>query len=122
MAEAHVAGIGQDGSRHDFYITYNGARYGIKYESFQLAFKPTNFDYMHAFTEAAEALEKSKKPSGRFEIFAEVEKITPEKDRVQVSYLMPGHINQVMNIYLDPRGQDFSGNLGLQINCLIEPL
>jgi hypothetical protein len=104
-------------------IRFNGHDYGIIYESGIRTFRTNNFDYLKTFTKAAKEIEETKKFSTRFELVANIEgNPEPVGGLVRFHFLMPGLINQIINIDLDLQQQDLSGKMALLTNCLMEVL
>lgn len=107
-------------SPYYFILERDGVKYGINHESFLRTFAPSDSDYMKTYLHEADALRQSGKKKRRFVIVAALETVECENNYVKAKFLLPGRLNQVLTIKLDPHGQDFKGEIGLQINASIE--
>ena len=108
-------------SKYAFYITHGKGVYGIEFNSFEPQLVPSNFDYQKVFNKKVENLDKSGADFSKFDILGILEHVeVPEGNKViRARFLMPGYINQVFIINIDPEKQDIRGAIALKVTCYI---
>ncbi len=106
----------------DTIFSYKSKNYSVKSCSFMRALEPTNFDYTKQIGRAIETLEKSGRQSMHFSLYAALDPQNPPRvfaDYIEATFLMPGYINQVFKLRLDPSKQDLNGKIGLKVDCVL---
>lgn len=97
----------------------NKCKYALIFQEYMRTTAPVNFDYNKNLTRGIERLKKSGKRSIPLTFVAGLEDVGVLGDKVLAKFLLPGPLNIVNTLLLDPQRQDLAGSMGLRIRCIL---
>jgi hypothetical protein len=97
-----------------------GHKYTLEFQSLLRQLKPTNFDWHEKVMKELSKLEKSGKKATKLNLIFEARVINATEKGVKVVFVSKSVLDLTYTLLLDPQKQDFSGQIGLKIECVLK--